>query len=108
MSTGTALYLWYVYTVHLHGGHGFVSQVCVHVRSGGEGHVPRFHQQDRPALLSHSSIRAQRRAMSMALYLRYVYMCAVGEKGMFAIPISKTDQRFFPFQPRGSEEGNEQ
>jgi hypothetical protein len=34
----------------------------------------------------------------MALYLRYVYMCAVGEKVMFAIPISKTDQRFFPFQ----------
>ena len=31
----------------------------------------------------------------------------VGEKGMFAIPISKTDQRFFPFQHRGSEEGYE-
>jgi hypothetical protein len=43
----------------------------------------------------------------MALYPRYVYLCAVGEKGMFAIPISKTDQRFFPFQPRGSEEGYE-
>ncbi len=40
----------------------------------------------------------------MALYLRYVNMCAVGEKGMFAIPISKTDQRFFPFQHVGSEE----
>jgi hypothetical protein len=38
--------------------------------------------------------------MSMAMYLRYVYMCAVGEKGMFAIPISKTDQCFFPFQHR--------
>jgi hypothetical protein len=34
-------------------------------------------------------------------------MCAMGEKGMFAIPISKTDQRFFPFQHRGSEEGYE-
>jgi hypothetical protein len=45
--------------------------------------------------------------MSTALYLRYVCMCAVGEKGMFAIPISKTDQRFFPFQHRGSEEGYE-
>jgi hypothetical protein len=43
----------------------------------------------------------------MALYLRYVYMCAVGEKDMFAIPISKTDQCFFPFQQRGSEEGYE-
>jgi hypothetical protein len=41
----------------------------------------------------------------MALYLRYVYMCVVGEKGMFAIPISKTNQRFFPFQHRGSVEG---
>jgi hypothetical protein len=37
----------------------------------------------------------------MALYHRYEYMCAVGEKGMFAIPISKTDQLFFPFQPWG-------
>ncbi len=45
--------------------------------------------------------------MSMVLYLRYEYMCAVGEKGMFAIPINKTDQRFFPFQPRGPEEGYE-
>ncbi len=43
----------------------------------------------------------------MALYLRYVYMCAVGEKGMFAIPISKMDKRFFPFQHRGSKEGYE-
>jgi hypothetical protein len=44
--------------------------------------------------------------MSMALNLRYVHMHG-GEKGMFAIPISKTDQRFFPFQHRGSEEGYE-
>jgi hypothetical protein len=43
----------------------------------------------------------------MALYLRYMYMCAVGEKGMFAISISKADQRFFPFQPRDSEEDYE-
>jgi hypothetical protein len=43
----------------------------------------------------------------MDLYLRYEYMCAVGEKGMFAFHISKTDQRFFPFQHRGSEEGYE-
>jgi hypothetical protein len=43
----------------------------------------------------------------MALCLRYEYMCPVGEKGMFAIPISKADQRFFPFQHRGSEEGYE-
>ena len=42
--------------------------------------------------------------MSMALYLRYVYICIVGEKGMLAILISMTDQRFFPFQHRGSEE----
>jgi hypothetical protein len=47
--------------------------------------------------------------MSTALYLRYVYTVHVhgGEKGMFAISISKTDQRVFPFQPRGSEEGYE-
>ena len=32
-------------------------------------------------------------------------MRVAGEKGTFAIPISKTDQRFFPFQYRGSEAG---
>jgi hypothetical protein len=32
--------------------HGFVSQVYVHLRNGGEGHVRHFHQQDGPALLS--------------------------------------------------------
>ncbi len=39
----------------------------------------------------------------MDLYLRYEYMCAVGEKGMFAIPIRKTFLRFFPFQHQDSE-----
>jgi hypothetical protein len=34
-------------------------------------------------------------------------MCSVGEKGMLAIPISKTDQRFFRFKLRGSKEGYE-
>ena len=38
----------------------------------------------------------------MALYLRYVHICTVGEKGMFAILIIMTDQRFFPFQHGGS------
>jgi hypothetical protein len=44
----------------------------------------------------------------MAVYLRYRYVHVRSrEKGMYAIPISKMDQRFFPFQPRGSEKGYE-
>jgi hypothetical protein len=77
----------------------------VHVRRG-EGHVGHSHQQDRPGASFPFSLGAQRRAMSMAFYLRCVYVCSGGE-GHAAIPISKAVQRFFPFQYPGSEEGYE-
>jgi hypothetical protein len=60
------------------------------------------HQQDETALISLPASGSEEGYEHG--YVSEVVHVRSGKKGMFAIPISKTDQHFFPFQHGGSEE----